>query len=1245
MSSPQPAPERAVPAQIEFPEALPVSERRGDIEAAIRDHQVVILAGETGSGKTTQLPKICLSLGRGRQLRIGHTQPRRIAARTVAQRIADELKTSLGDLVGYQIRFNDTVSDASAIKLMTDGILLAELTHDRDLSAYDTLIIDEAHERSLNIDFLLGYLKQLLPRRPDLKVIVTSATIDVARFSEHFNDAPVIEVSGRTYPVDVQYVGDTEDRDEGVRQQIADLLVEIEQGRFGPRGDALVFLPGERDIRELAKALRDNDRLRVLPLYARLSQAEQNRVFQSGGSGMRVVLATNVAETSLTVPGIRYVIDPGEARISRYSVRSRLQRLPVEPISQASANQRKGRCGRLSDGVCFRLYSEQDFLGRPEFTDPEIRRTNLAAVVLRMLELGLGDVDRFPFIDPPDPKVVRDGYRLLEELGAVSARGKLTALGQRMARLPVDPRLGRMLLAAKELGCLAEVLVIVSAMSIQDPRERPTDKQAQADQAHARFQHPRSDFLAWLALWRYYEAQRQALSQNQLRKLCQREYLAYMRMREWREIHSQLVMACRQLGFRVPPQLPEEEAYEAVHQALLTGLLGNVAQRDEGKQFNATRNRKIVVFPGSGQYKKPPPWLVAGEIVETTQVYARQCGAIEPDWLLRVNPRVLKRHHYEPAWQRRSGRVMAKERVTLYGLTISDGRRVHFGDIDAKAAREIFIRDALVTGNVMKPPRFLRENLALMRSVEELESRTRRRDLLIEEEALVQFYDERLGPQCVGISSLIKWLKADRTRDEMLLLNREQILVRDPGAEVEAQFPPTLHWQGVDYQLRYQFEPGRQNDGVSITIPLPLLNRAPRYLFEWLVPGLLRDKCIALIKGLPKALRKQLVPAPDVVDAALAELTAEDSDLCSALSGVLKRQRGVQVSPAEWQPQQLEDFYRMNIRVVDASGKLLGQGRDMAALVSEFRSGEPAAAMPQANSPERGNVERWDFGDLPAVWKSKAAGLDVVAHPALVAEPEGVAIRLLDYPGEATLAHEEGLVALATRQASQVVKSLRKSLLAGNELVLAFAAVEIDRKTLVEDVIAAAAHQSLTVGALPRSDAAHKRWFDSLRSQWHAEAMAIGEQVAMALKAWSLGRTTGAKLGSDYRVSQDDCWQNMRALLASQTLRYAGRDWLREYPRYAKAAEHRISRLNGQYLKDQKALEMLTPWYQKLEECERGYPGLVRLSAEAFQYRWMLEEFRVSLFAQQMKTRLPVSAKRLEQQWQKVLQWIEQNPR
>jgi ATP-dependent helicase HrpA len=605
----------------------------------------------------------------------------------------------------------------------------------------------------------------------------------------------------------------------------------------------------------------------------------------------------------------------------------------------------------------------------------------------------------------------------------------------------------------------------------------------------------------------------------------------------------------------------------------------------------------------------------------------------------------LKRSHYEPAWQRRSGRVMAKERITLYGLTISDGRRVNFGDIDVKTSREIFIRDALVPGNVMKPPRFLKENLALMRSVEELESRTRRRDLLIEEETLVQFYDERLGKDCVGMTSLIKWLKADRTRDEMLLLKREQILVRDPGAEVEAQFPPTLHWQGVDYQLRYQFEPGRQNDGVSITIPLPLLNRAPRYLFEWLVPGLLRDKCIALIKGLPKTLRKQFVPAPDVVDAALVELAAEDSDLCAALSVVLKRQRGVQVGPSDWQPAQLEDFYRMNIRVVDAEGKLLGQGRDMAALVTEFRTRESATAAPQADSPERKIVDRWDFGDLPSVWKSKAAGLEVVAHPALVAEKGSVAVKLLDYPGEAALAHEDGLVALAIKQASQVVKSLRKSLLSGNELVLAFAAVEIDRKGLVEDVIAAAAYESLRAIEAPRSDAAFKVWFDALRSDWHAEAVALGEQLAVALKAWSAARTAAAKLGSDYQDSQQDCWANMQSLLSPSTLRYAGSEWLREYPRYAKAAEHRISRLNGQFLKDQKALEMLIPRQDKLLAAADGYPGLLRLCAESDQYRWMLEEFRVSLFAQQMKTRLPVSGKRLDQQWLKVQQWIEHNPR
>ncbi|MDH5171963.1 MAG: ATP-dependent RNA helicase HrpA, partial [Gammaproteobacteria bacterium] len=695
---------------ISFPEDLPIAQRREEIARAIAAHQVVIVAGETGSGKTTQLPKICLALGRGRERLIGHTQPRRLAARTVAQRIAEELRTGLGDLVGYQVRFTDKVSAASAIKLMTDGILLAEIQRDRLLSAYDTLIIDEAHERSLNIDFLLGYLKRLLPQRPDLKLVITSATIDVESFSRHFDDAPIIEVSGRTYPVETHYIDLAgSDADEGPAAQIAALVDEIDAGGFGRRGDILVFLPGERDIRELARQLRHNPSLDVLPLYARLSQAEQNRVFNtSPGSRIRVVLATNVAETSLTVPGIRYVIDPGLARISRYSFRTKVQRLPIEPVSQASANQRQGRCGRIAAGVCIRLYSEADFNQRPEFTDPEIMRTNLAAVVLQMLVLGLGEVEDFPFINPPDARMVRDGYRLLEELGAVTPAGQLTAIGRRMARLPVDPRLARMVLAAAERGCLEEVLVIASALAIQDPRERPAEKQQQADQSHARFRHPRSDFMAWLNLWRYYEEQRQALSGNQLARLCKREFLAYMRMREWRDVHTQLSIACRSQQLRPRPSLPEEENYEGVHRALLAGLLGNIAQLQEGREYLGSRNRKLQIFPGSSQARKPPKWLVAAEVVETSGVYAREVGAIDPEWALDINPGLLRRHYSEPRWQARSGRVMACERITLYGLTLVDRRSVHYGPIAPVEARELLIREGLVACKLHPFPPFLK---------------------------------------------------------------------------------------------------------------------------------------------------------------------------------------------------------------------------------------------------------------------------------------------------------------------------------------------------------------------------------------------------------------------------------------------------------------------------------------------------------------------------------------------------------
>ena len=1238
---------RPIPSAISYPEQLPVSERREDIKRALNKHQVLVVAGETGSGKTTQLPKICLEMGRGTLGRIGHTQPRRLAARTVAQRIASELNTELGSVVGYQVRFTDQVSDASAIKLMTDGILLSELQHDKNLSQYDTLIIDEAHERSLNIDFILGYLKQLLPRRPDLKVIITSATIDVERFSQHFDNAPVIEVSGRTFPVDVHYFGDIEDRDQGVTEQIASLVDDIESQRFGPRGDVLVFLPGEREIRDLSKRLKATEHRQILPLYARLSAAEQNKVFNPSGRGMRVILATNVAETSLTVPGIRYVIDPGDARISRYSHRTRLQRLPIESISQASANQRKGRCGRVAEGVCLRLYSEEDFNSRPEFTDPEIFRTNLAAVILRMLQLGIGEPGDFPFVDPPEPKMVRDGFKLLEELGAVSKRGKLTSTGHKMARLPVDPKLARMLLAAVNSQCIAELLVIVSAMAVQDPRERPAEKKAQSDQAHARFNHTKSDFMAWINLWRYYEEQRQSLSQSQLRKLCKKEFLSYLRMREWRDLHVQLTIACRQIGFKVSSALAEDENYEGIHKALLAGLLGQIAQQDEGRLFNVARNRKAQIFPGSSQYRKPPRWLVSGEIVETSQVFARQCAAIEPDWLLNVNPYLLKYHHYEPSWQLRSGRVMALERITLFGLTISDGKRVHFGTIDPKVAREIMIRDALVPGNFKSPPAFLKHNLRMIREVQDMESRVRRRDLLVDEEALFAFYDERLPSHVVSGSSLEKALTKTADLASTLQLKRDQVLTRDPDAELTEQFPSTLTWASVDYKLSYQFEPGKANDGVSVTVPLPLLNRAPRYRFDWLIPGLLREKCIALIKGLPKPLRKQLVPVPDVVDTLLEHITPDDRDLCAALSDVLKRQRNITVPVGEWGEERLEDFYRMNIRVVDERGKLLAQDRNMAHLVEQFRDdSQSAQASKSGMGFEQRPVSDWDFGVLPREWKSRAAGMEVLAYPALVVDKDQVSLTLLDYSGDAELAHRKGFATLALKRSSQTSKYLKKQLLSTNEAALALAGCGVDRSALVHEMIMTAFILTLQDAPAPRSDEEFEKCLANARTTWVPQALELERALVNFLLpvAQALNKLK-AYPKAQFQDSRTDIQQQVQALLNAERLFHTPGRWLEYYPRYGKALLHRVERLSGQYAKDQKGMAMLAPFAAQLKEAREQRVGLEALCSEAQELFWMLEEFRISLFAQQLGTKIPVSSKRLEQQWSKVAAWMQENPR
>ncbi|GAB5451989.1 MAG: ATP-dependent RNA helicase HrpA [Halioglobus sp.] len=1232
---------------LHYPEDLPIAQKRADIAEAIARHQVVIVAGETGSGKTTQLPKICLELGRGEAGMIGHTQPRRLAARTVAARIAEELGVEPGELVGYQVRFTDKVSENTRVKLMTDGILLNEMQRDRLLRRYDTLIIDEAHERSLNVDFLLGYLKRILPQRPDLKLIVTSATIDVQSFSRYFDDAPVIEVSGRGYPVETHYLQAVEE--EARARQVASLVEDIEAGVHGERGDVLVFLPGEREIREQARAMKTLERVEVLPLYARLSQAEQNRVFTTGSSrkGIRAVLATNVAETSLTVPGIRYVIDPGTARISRYSHRSKLQRLPVEAISQASADQRRGRCGRVGPGVCFRLYTEEDFNARPEYTAPEIQRTNLASVVLQMLTLGLGDVEAFPFIDPPDRRLVRDGFKVLEELGAVTAAGKLTKTGRRMARLPVDPRVARMVIEASRQDCLELVLVIASALSVQDPRERPAEKQQQADQQHARFKHERSDFMAWLALWRHYEEQRQALSQNQLRKLCKREYLSYLRLREWRDVHRQLTIACRQQKLAVQQELPEEESYEGVHRSLLAGLLSNIAQQHEGREYLGSRNRKLSIFPGSSQARRSPPWLVAAEIVETSRVYARQVAQIDPRWALDINPALLKRHYYEPRWRARTGQAVAYERVTLFGLTLADKQVVHFGPINTAESRELMIREGLVAGNYNRHPKFLKHNLRLVRDIEGLEARTRRRDLLAGEQVLFEFYDQRLPHDICTSRGLESWLSKHPRDEENLYMSRDVLLAASPGGDVDAQFPPALDWQGTRFKLSYAFQPGNEGDGVSITVPVALLNRAPRFLFDWLVPGLLREKCVALVKALPKEKRKRLVPAPDYVDRALAELQPSDDDLLEALAARLSRLGNVALTRADWGDVQLDDYYLMNIRVVDAQGKLLAQGRDLHALIERFRADTQqsvSSAVPE--SPAREGLTRWDFEALPERFTFRQAGVDIVSWPALEDRGESVAVVLCDYAWEANRRHRLGVLRLLGIACREQVRYLRKQAFSDNAGKLLLASCGLQRETIVADLHDAALLQSAGLeDALPRERAGFDACLARCRGQAVERALELETQLTEALGALSEAkRMLSAQDAGGWPDSRADIEGQLQSLLQDGFMRDTPAQWLERYPRYLRAVLQRVERLSGQYPKDQKYTAMMADLLQPLQAQMQQRPELLARSAEACTYRWMLEEFRISLFAQNLGTRMPISQKRLQAQWALVEAWLHNNP-
>ena len=927
---------------ITYDDSLPVSARRDEIIKAIQENQIVIIAGETGSGKTTQLPKMCLEAGRGLTGQIGHTQPRRIAARSVAERISDELQVKLGEAVGFQVRFTDESQEDTLIKLMTDGILLAEIQQDKFLQKYDTIIIDEAHERSLNIDFLLGYLKRITAQRPDLKVIVTSATIDVERFSRHFNDAPIIEVSGRTYPVEVRYQpllskSDFEelDEDQSMEQGILDavtlLIAEERETGYRGAGDILVFLPGEREIRETAELLRREalQGVEVLPLYARLSSSEQQRIFKPHG-GRRIVLSTNVAETSLTVPGIRYVIDPGLARISRYSVRSKVQQLPIEKISQASANQRAGRCGRVAEGVCIRLYDEEDFNGRPEFTDPEIFRTNLASVILQMANLRLGAVEKFPFVEMPEKRMINDGYRALTELGAL--RGdRLTTIGRQLAKLPIDPKLGRMLIAANDHHVLKEVAIIVSALSVQDPRERPQDKKTQSDQCHAVDKDENSDFMVLLNLWQRYEEQRQELSQNQLRQYCRKQFLNFMRMREWRDIHRQILIACKQLGFKEVEH--EERQYDSIHRALLAGLFTQVANKmDESKEMLGCRSRKLSIFPGSMLFKRPPQWVMAAELVETSKLYARIVAKIDPQWVEDYAAPFVKRQYFDPHFERNQGRVVAFEQVSLYGLILVAKRRIDYGHVNPEDAREVFIRQALVEGGLKSKAAFYRQNAELIKSVETQEAKLRTRDILVDDEAVFAFYNERLPADVRNQKSVEYFAKRN---PDALNMTRDDLINQDVSVD-EYAFPDNYSLNGVALPIDYEFAPGQQKDGATLKVPVGLLRQLTLDELGWAVPGYVKERCESLIRALPKALRRRFVPIPQFVERIYPNLSKDKGDLLEQLSLQIKRETLIDIPFTEWNADKLEGHLTLNIDVIDERGKVLGSGKNLSELQTRF---------------------------------------------------------------------------------------------------------------------------------------------------------------------------------------------------------------------------------------------------------------------------------------------------------------------
>jgi len=1269
VNSPRQAP------KITYPEDLPVSARREEIARAIASHQVIIVSGETGSGKTTQLPKICLELGRGLSKMIGHTQPRRIAASSVARRIADELKTSLGEWVGYQVRFQDRSSAMTSIKLMTDGILLAESQRDPMLRRYDTIIIDEAHERSLNIDFLLGYLRQLLPRRPDLKLIITSATIDAKRFAEHFADAlgkpaPVIEVSGRLYPVEIRYrpVQDPEAvaqaagsnvsapntslsdrslaRDE--ERDLINALVEAvdECARVGP-GDILVFLPGEREIREAAESLRKHHPpgTQVLPLYARLSQSEQEEIFRPQTSARRIVLATNVAETSLTVPGIRFVIDSGLARVKRYSWRNKVEQLRIESVSQASANQRSGRCGRLGPGVCIRLYSEQDFKDRAAFTDPEILRSSLASVILRMKALKLDEIETFPFVDPPSGRAIADGYHLLQELGAIdpesSQPGALTATGRALAKLPVDPRIGRMILAAKDQHCMTEMLIIAAALSVQDPRDRPMQAREAAEQAHAKFADDKSEFISYIKLWRWYHEQvAHKASQRKLVGQLRQQFLSPVRLREWHDIHRQLHELVAELGWRLNPT---DATFEQLHLALMSGLLGNLGLKsEESGNYLGARDIKFWIHPGSRMLKKAGKWIMAAELVDTSKVYARCVAKIEPVWIERVAKHLIRKSWSDPRWEKKLGQVVANEKGTLYGLNIYSGRRIHYGPLAPEQAREIFILQALVPGEIDTKLPFVAHNRKLIAQIEHLEHQARRPDILVDDSLIQAFYEQLLPPEIYQTATLEHWYKGlSKDQAQALMLTRDALMRHEAAGVTTDVFPKVMEWQGVRLAVDYHFEPGSPKDGVTVTVPLYFLNQMDAARCEWLVPGMVKEKVQLLIKSLPQKLRRHCVPLPDYAsgfyDRWFDKLGAPPGSLVDAIIQDMWTQLKIRPLVGDFKLETLPAHLFMSFKVIDEHGRMLSAGRNLAQIKAEL--GKQAQATFQqlagrdqevASALAHDEITAWSFGTLPELMEIKRKNLSVIGYPALIDQGSHCTLDVFDETHTAELAHHKGLRRLFRIALKDQVKFLEKNIHDMTKLGMLYLSLGTQEK-LRDQIIDCALDRACLYQPWPKDAQA----FEDRRLEGKAKLGLLAQEVARLagaiLTEWS-AVTRKLPQAKPHAAAFQDMQQQIALLVPANFITAIADVQLTHLPRYLKAVQARIDKLRTDPARDTRLMSEMAPLltqYARVRSALKGAPD-----EKLDEFRWLLEELRVALFAQELRTPTPVSVKRLQKAWE-----------